>query len=135
MIVKRFIREEVLGKIREKIKNNEAIFIGACGTGIVAKLLEKTGADFIVTFPGSRLRSNGWGTMSIFWPILDSNQQLMDNTAKDILTSLKGQTPVLACVQANDPLRDMYMLLDYLKRPLLAQYSVPVLLLSRLLSV
>ena len=116
MIVKRHTREEMFSKMRGKIKSNEAIFVAACGTGLVAKLLEKAGADFIVTFSGARLRNNGWGTMSQWWPILDSNQQVMDNTSQDIITSIKGQAGILTCVQANDPLRDMYMVLDYLKR-------------------
>ena len=116
MIVKRHTREEMFSKMRGKIKSNKAIFVAACGTGLVAKLLEKAGADFIVTFSGARLRNNGWGTMSQWWPILDSNQQVMDNTSQDIITSIKGQAGILTCVQANDPLRDMYMVLDYLKR-------------------
>ncbi len=116
MIVKRFTKEEVLGRLRKKIADSKPVFVAACGTGLVAKCLEKAGADFIVTFSGARLRNNGWGTMSQWWPILDSNQQVMDNTAHDIITSLKGQAAVLTCVQANDPLRDMYMVLDYLKR-------------------
>jgi len=32
---------------------------------LVAKLLEKAGADSITTFGGGRLRSNGWGSMSM----------------------------------------------------------------------
>ena len=116
MIVKRQTKEEVLDKLWKKVDSNKPIFVAACGTGLVAKLLEKAGADFIVTFSGARLRNNGWGTMSQWWPILDSNQQVMDNTAHDIITSIKGQAAILTCVQANDPLRDMYMVLDYLKR-------------------
>ena len=116
MIVKRNTKEDVLKKMRAKIKNKKPIFVAACGTGLVAKCLEKAGADFIVTFSGARLRNNGWGTMSQWWPILDSNEQVMENTSKDIITSIKGDAAILTCVQANDPLRDMYMVLDFLKR-------------------
>ena len=116
MIVKRHTREEVLSRLHKKIEGGKPIFVAACGTGLVAKCLEKAGADFIVTFSGARLRNNGWGTMSQWWPILDSNQQVMENTAQDIITSLKGEAAVLTCVQANDPLKDMYLVLDFLKR-------------------
>jgi predicted TIM-barrel enzyme len=116
MIVKRHTREEVLAKLHKKIKGGKPIFVAACGTGLVAKCLEKAGADFIVTFSGARLRNNGWGTMSQWWPILDSNQQVMENTSQDIITSLKGDAAVLTCVQANDPLKDMYLVLDFLKK-------------------
>lgn len=116
MIVKRFTKEEVLAKLRKKIEANKPVFVAACGNGLVAKCLEKAGADFVIAFSGGRLRSNGWGTMSQWWPILDSNAQAMDNASRDIITSLKGQAVVLAEVQANDPLRDMYMVLDFYKR-------------------
>jgi len=116
MIVKRHTREEVLARLHKKIKSGKPIFVAACGTGLVAKCLEKAGADFIVTFSGARLRNNGWGTMSQWWPILDSNQQVMENTSQDIITSLKGEAAVLTCVQANDPLRDMYLVLEFLQK-------------------
>jgi len=35
---------------------------------------EEAGADCINTFSGARLRANGMGTMSMMWPILDSNK-------------------------------------------------------------
>ena len=47
MIVKRHTREEVLAKLHKKIKGGKPIFVAACGTGLVAKCLEKAGADFI----------------------------------------------------------------------------------------
>ena len=116
MIVKRHTREEMLGKMRKKVAEGRPIFVAACGTGLVAKCLEQAGADFIVTFSGARLRNNGWGTMTQWWPILDSNRQVIDNTEHDILTALKGEAAVLTCVQANDPLRDMYLVLEHLKK-------------------
>jgi len=116
MIVKRHSKEEVLADMHKKIEKGKPLFLAACGTGLVAKLLEKAGADFIVTFSGARLRNNGWGTMSQWWPILDSNAQVMDNTEHDIITSIKGDACILTCVQANDPLRDMTMVLEHLKK-------------------
>ena len=116
MIVKRHTKKEVLEKMRKKIEGGKPIFVAACGTGLVAKLLEKAGADFIVTFSGARLRNNGWGTMSQWWPILDSNKQVIENTEHDIITSIKGDAWILTCVQANDPLRDMTLVLEHLKK-------------------
>ena len=116
MIVKRNTKEEILAKIHKKIESKKPVFVAACGTGLVAKLLEKAGADFIVTFSGARLRNNGWGTMSQWWPILDSNKQVIENTEHDIITAIKGDAAVLTCVQANDPLRDMTLVLEHLKK-------------------
>ncbi len=116
MIVKRHTRDEVLRKVRKKIKESRPIFAAACGTGLVAKCLEKAGADFIVTFSGAILRNNGWGTMMQWYPILDSNAQVIVNTERDILPVLKGEAVVLTCVQANDPLRDITLVLEHLKK-------------------
>ena len=115
MIVKRTSREEILGKLQAKIKKRKPIFIASAGSGLVAGLLEKAGADCVNTFSGARLRSNGMGTMSMLWPILDSNKQVLDYTEQDILPALKGDAFVCACINANDPLRDMTTVLNRLK--------------------
>jgi predicted TIM-barrel enzyme len=47
------------------------------------------------------------GTMSMLWPILDSNEQTLRYTREDILPALAGDAFVCACINANDPLRDM----------------------------
>ena len=45
MIVKRWTREEILEKLRNKINKKKPLFFASCGTGLVAKLLEKAGVD------------------------------------------------------------------------------------------
>lgn len=115
MIVRRPDREELMSRMREKTAHGRPLFVGACGTGLVAKLLEAAGADFVCTFSGARLRNNGVGTMAMWWPILDANQQVLDYTERDILPALCGTAGVLACVNANDPLRDMRLLLSRLQ--------------------
>ncbi len=90
--------------------------ISSAGSGLVARLLEAAGADCINTFSGARLRANGMGTMSMMWPILDSNRQTMDYTREDIMPALRGNAFVCACLNANDPLKDMRMVLDDCRR-------------------
>ena len=80
MIVPRTSRKEIMAKLRKKVDQNLPIFIASAGSGLVASLLEKAGADCINTFSGARLRANGMGTMSMLWPILDSNKQTFDYT-------------------------------------------------------
>ena len=106
MIVPRFTRSEIMERLFSKIKSRKPIFIASAGSGLVAKLLEKAGADIINTFPGARLRANGMGTMSMLWPILDSNKQTLDYTAQDILPAMSGDAFVCAGMNANDPLLD-----------------------------
>ena len=105
-----------MAKLKKKVKNKIPVMIASAGSGLVAQLLEKAGADCINTFSGARLRSNGMGTMAMMWPILDSNKQTMDYTREDIMPAIKGDAFICACLNANDPLKDMRMVLDDCKR-------------------
>ena len=116
MIVPRTSRAEILGKLREKVQSRTPILISSAGSGLVAKLLEEAGVDCVNTFSGARLRANGMGTMSMMWPILDSNEQVLRYTREDILPAMKGDAFVCACLNANDPLRDMRTVLEDCKR-------------------
>ena len=115
MIVARTSREKILQRLRSKVEERQPIRIASAGSGLVAKLLEKAGIDCINTFSGARLRANGMGTMAMMWPILDSNQQTLDYTEQDILPALKGDAFICACINSNDPLRDMRTVLERLK--------------------
>lgn len=115
MIVPRTTRAQVLAKLRGKVAARVPIFIASAGSGLVAQLLEQAGADCVNTFSGARLRANGMGTMAMMWPILDSNAQTLDYTEQDVLPALKGDAFVCACLNANDPLRDMRTVLQRCK--------------------
>ena len=115
MIVPRTSCSEILKKLRAKVARKQPVFIASAGSGLVAQMLEKAGVDCINTFSGARLRSNGMGTMSMLWPILDSNKQTLDYTEQDIMPALKGTSFVCACVNANDPLKDMVTVIERCK--------------------
>ena len=116
MITKRISTAQILTNLKSKVERRQPIMISSAGSGLVAKLLERAGADCINTFSGARLRANGMGTMSMMWPILDSNRQTLDYTREDIMPALDGKAFVCACLNANDPLKDMRMVLDDCKR-------------------
>ena len=115
MIVPRTSRTEILAKLHGKRDRKQPIFIASAGSGLVAQLLEKAGVDCVNTFSGARLRANGMGTMSMLWPILDSNEQTLRYTREDILPAMKGDAFVCPCLNANDPLKDMTMVLQQCK--------------------
>ncbi len=115
MIVPRTSRQEIMAKLQKKLDAKIPILIASAGSGLVAQLLEKAGADCINTFSGARLRANGMGTMSMLWPILDSNKQTLDYTREDIMPAIKGDAFICACLNANDPLKDMRMVLQQCK--------------------
>ncbi len=112
MITKRITTETILANLQAKVKARQPIMISSAGSGLVASIQEKCGTDCINTFSGARLRANGMGTMSMMWPILDSNKQTLDYTREDIMPALKGDAFVCACLNANDPLKDMRMVLQ-----------------------
>ena len=112
MIVKRISTEQIRQNLKNKVENNIPIMISSAGSGLVAKLQEEAGTDCINTFSGARLRANGMGTMSMMWPILDSNRQTLDYTREDIMPAVQGKAFVCACLNANDPLKDMRMVLE-----------------------
>jgi len=115
VIVPRTNRSKILAKLRGKVERRLPIFIASAGSGLVAQLLEGAGVDCVNTFSGARLRANGMGTMSMLWPILDSNRQTLDYTREDILPAMKGDAFVCACLNPNDPLKDMRMVLEECK--------------------
>ena len=112
MITKRTSTAEILARLNAKVAERRPIMISSAGSGLVAKILEAEGSDCINTFSGARLRANGMGTMSMMWPILDSNRQTLDYTREDIMPALNGDAFVCACLNANDPLRDMRMVIE-----------------------
>ena len=115
MITTRVSTEKILGRLKDKVASRKPIMISSAGCGLVAKLLEAQGADCVNTFSGARLRANGMGTMSMMWPILDSNRQTLDYTREDIMPALNGDAFVCACLNANDPLKDMRMVIEECK--------------------
>lgn len=112
MITKRIDPMTYLTALRAKVAAREPIMVASAGSGLVAQILEEQGVDFVNTFSGARLRANGMGTMSMLWPILDSNEQTLRYTREDIMPAMKGKTSICACLNANDPLKDMRMVLD-----------------------
>ena len=112
MIVPRTTRDAIMTKLRAKVAARKPVWIASAGSGLVAQLLEGAGVDCVNTFSGARLRANGMGTMAMLWPILDSNRQTLDYTAEDILPAMKGDAFVCACLNANDPLKDMVRVLE-----------------------
>jgi predicted TIM-barrel enzyme len=115
VITKRLSTEQILSRLKAKVDSRTPIMIASAGSGLVAQLLEKAGADCVNTFSGARLRSNGMGTMAMMWPILDSNKQTLDYTREDIMPAMTGDAFVCACLNANDPLKDMRMVLQQCK--------------------
>lgn len=102
-------REQILGKLHEKIRQGVPIIGGGAGTGISAKCEEAGGIDLIVIYNSGRFRMAGRGSLSGLMPYGNANEIVME-MAHEVLTAVQ-HTPVLAGVCGTDPfmIRDHFL--------------------------
>jgi predicted TIM-barrel enzyme len=97
----RFIREELLRKYREMVRQRRPIIGGGAGTGLSAKCEEAGGIDLIVIYNSGRYRMAGRGSLSGLLAYGNANEIVME-MAKEVLPVVK-RTPVLAGINGTDP--------------------------------
>lgn len=61
-MVRQYSRQEVLGRLREEIRNGRPIIIAGAGIGLTAKFAEIGGADLIGVYNSGLFRMNGHGS-------------------------------------------------------------------------
>jgi predicted TIM-barrel enzyme len=110
-MVKRFTRQEIIGKLKAEIEKGHAIFDAFAGTGISAKFGEAGGADMITTHILARFRMAGHSSMAGYLSIADANAVTLELGKRDILPVVKN-TPVMAGLLGADPTRNMDAFLD-----------------------
>ena len=108
----RIPKQEVLRRLREQVKQGNAIVGAGAGTGLSAKCSENGGVDLIIIYNSGRFRMNGRGSLAGLMCYGDANAIVVD-MAKEVLTIVKN-TPVLAGVCGTDPYRDMDIFLKQL---------------------
>jgi predicted TIM-barrel enzyme len=111
----RFKREEVIERFRKEIEARHPLFMASCGSGIVAKFLEKAGCDMAGVYNAVKLRAGGAGSMTGLWPVSDANGLMFEYASREIMPVVKNM-PIMAGVNANDPTRDIPVFLEDLKR-------------------
>jgi predicted TIM-barrel enzyme len=111
----RFTREEVLERFWKEIKAHHSLFMASCGSGIVAKFLEKAGCDMAGVYNAVKLRAGGAGSMTGLWPVSDANGLMIEYASREIMPVVNNM-PIMAGVNANDPTRDIPVFLEDLKR-------------------
>ncbi len=114
-MLKRFKRDEVLERFWNEIKAKHPLFMASCGSGIVAKFLEKAGCDMAGVYNAVKLRNAGAGSMIGMWPVSDANGLMFEYAAREIMPVVKNM-PLMAGVNANDPTREISVFLEDLKR-------------------
>ncbi len=97
----RIPRDEILRKLRAKVKLREPIIGGGAGTGLSAKCEEAGGIDLIVIYNSGRYRMAGRGSLAGLMAYGNANDIVLD-MAREVLPVVK-HTPVLAGVNGTDP--------------------------------
>ena len=85
------------------------------GSGICAKFIERGGVDLIGVYNTGYFRMQGYGSLAGMLPITDANELVYRMAAREVLPQVRS-TPVIAGVNAVDPLRDMPLFLEDLCR-------------------
>ena len=97
----RIARDEILKKLRAKVRRGEPIIGGGAGTGLSAKCEEAGGIDLIVIYNSGRYRMAGRGSLAGLMAYGNANEIVCD-MATEVLPVVK-HTPVLAGVNGTDP--------------------------------
>ena len=94
-------RNQILKKLRAKVRKGEPIIGGGAGTGLSAKCEEAGGIDLIVIYNSGRYRMAGRGSLAGLMAYGNANEIVLD-MAREVLPVVR-ETPVLAGVNGTDP--------------------------------
>jgi predicted TIM-barrel enzyme len=96
-------RQEILDRLRRKLRDGKPIIGGGAGIGLSAKCAEEAGLDFVVIYNSGRYRMAGRSSMAGLMPYGDANA-IVTEMAMETLPLLE-HTPLVAGVCATDPFR------------------------------
>ena len=111
--MKRWTRQEILGKLGAKIAARKPIIGGGAGTGISAKCEEAGGIDLIVIYNSGRYRMAGRGSLAGLLAYGNANEIVVE-MAREVIPVVKN-TPVLAGINGTDPFALWDLFLDELR--------------------
>ena len=97
----RIPRNQILKKLRAKVRKGEPIIGGGAGSGLSAKCEEAGGIDLIVIYNSGRYRMAGRGSLAGLMAYGNANEIVVD-MAREVLPVIRD-TPVLAGVNGTDP--------------------------------
>jgi predicted TIM-barrel enzyme len=97
----RIPRDQILKRLRAKVRRREPIIGGGAGTGLSAKCEEAGGIDLIVIYNSGRYRMAGRGSLAGLMAYGSANDIVLE-MAREVLPVVKA-TPVLAGVNGTDP--------------------------------
>lgn len=114
-MARRYTRNEFLKRLRDGIAAGHPIVMTGAGSGICAKFIERGGVDIIGIYNTGYFRMQGYGSLAGMLPIADSNALVYHTARQEVCPQVK-ETPVVVGVNGVDPLRDMRLYLEDLRR-------------------
>lgn len=112
-MAERYSRKEILEKFKQKINSKQALLFCGVGTGLIARICDRSNVDLIGVYNSGRLRMNGIAAIAGNLPVTDANGMVLEMGERDILHQVKN-TPVIAGIFGVDPTRDMERFLNKL---------------------
>src|SRR5689334_10919348 len=106
-------RDEVVARLRAKVKDGKPVIGAGAGTGLSAKCAEAGSADLIIIYNSGRYRMAGRGSLAGLMPYGDANAIVVEMAA-EVLPVVRD-IPVLAGVCGTDPFRLMPVFLKQLR--------------------
>jgi predicted TIM-barrel enzyme len=114
-MARRYSRQEFLARLRAEIDGGRPLVMTGAANGIAAKFIERGGVDVIGVYNTGYFRMQGYGSLAGMLPIADANELVFQTARREVLPQVR-QTPVVAGVNGVDPLRDMRLFLEDLRR-------------------
>src|SRR4051812_37902852 len=114
-VAKRYTRREFLERLRSEIGRGRPLVMTGAGSGICAKFIEGGGVDILGIYNTGYFRMQGYGSLAGMLPIADANELVYQTARREVLPQVR-ETPVIAGVNGVDPLRDMRLFLEDLRR-------------------
>lgn len=107
-------RDAILAALRGQTEQGIPVIGVSAGVGLTAKCAEKGGADLIFINNAGRFRMSGRSTLLAKFSFGDANA-VTEEMVRECLPVLRG-VPTVAGVFAQDPFKNMDMVLEHLKR-------------------
>src|SRR5947207_3269252 len=114
-MAKRYPRLDFLTRLRASIAARQPLVMAGAGNGIAAKFIERGAVDILGVYNTGYFRMHGYGSLAGMLPIADATELVYQTARREVLPQVRA-TPVIAGVNGVDPLRDMRLFLEDLRR-------------------
>lgn len=114
-MARRYSRQEFLDLLHAEIERGRPLVMTGAGSGICAKFIERGGVDILGIYNTGYFRMQGYGSLAGMLPIADANELVYQAARREVLPQV-SETPVVAGVNGVDPLRDVRLFLEDLRR-------------------